>query len=217
MGDTTSAGGACVLVPGDVRLGTTGVEVTGWLVAGGALVAAGVVVLLLVLLLRRRRSATGARVLAASVVLLSLLGLGQISPAPASAATDSGCDLIGWSMLSVSNSGVEASLSEDPTQVVAFTLKNVSNVPISIRLRTDTKSDPALLADFIEIASECSGCSMSEVYRAQMGAPEPGSEFFLAGGASVDIRVSARLLPGVSNPTQGTSATFGISAIARQI
>lgn len=209
---------ACALVPGDIHLGTTGAEVGGWIVLGGIAVAFGVVLLLLALVLRRRRGAPrAARVAVGALLVLALFGGAQGAPAPASAATAGGCDLIGWSMLTAFPTGAEATLSEDPTDVVAFTLKNVSNVPIGLKLRTDIKSDPANLAPFVQILADCPACTPASVYLAAMGHADPGPEFTLAAGESVDISFSAQLLPGLGNDAQNTSATFGISAIARQI
>ena len=208
---------ACVLVPGDVQLGTTGAEVAGWVVGAGALVAVGVVALLIALVLRaRRQERSGAGFVAAALVLLSIVGLGQTSPSTASAATE-GCDLIGWSMLTSSQTGVEVVLGDEPIEVVSFMLKNVSNMPIEVRLRTDTKADPDGLATFVQVSADCSTCANAIVYSDVMGALEPGTAFTLAGGASVDVRFSATLLPGLGDEAQNKTATFGITALARQI
>jgi uncharacterized protein (TIGR03382 family) len=207
--------GACVLTPGDVHLSTTGAEVGGWVVLGGAAVALGVVLLLLALLLRRRRgSRRGAQVAVIAALVLALFGGGQIAPAPVSAATG-GCDLLGWSMLS--NFPTETDLTETPTLIVAFRLKNVSNVPIAVNMRTDTKSDADGLAPFVQVDGNCAQCSPNVVYDATVGAVEPGPDFSLAPGASADIEFLVSLLPGVVDNNQEKSTTFGIIALARQI
>ncbi|BDI23897.1 hypothetical protein [Herbiconiux sp. L3-i23] len=207
---------ACVLVPGDVHLSTTGADVAGIVVIAGALVALGVVALLCVMVLRRR-SSSRARGLAAAALagVLFLFGSAAATPAPANAADS--CSLLGWSLLETSPQESSFSLGTEATDVLALTLKNVTDMPIAIALRTEIKSDADGIAPWVQLVGDCTACNPVVVYDATMGTRETGPQFSLAPGQSVDLTVSARLLDGLPSTAQDKRATFSLIAMARQI
>lgn len=181
-----------------------------------------VVGLLIVLLVRRRRdtehsarTGTGSRLLAI-ILLAGLLGtalsLGSNS-VPANAADEgSGCSLISFSIDGTST-GLETLVSGTPAKIMTVTLRNVSNGFINVSFASQVSSDRSGLASFVEVTGSCD-CSKVPVLQSMLGSGVAGPLVRLAPNQAIAVRVSANLLPSVTNALQGTNTKFVLVAYA---
>lgn len=218
---------ACVLTPTDVRLGTTGVDVSTWVVVAGAAIAIGVL-LLAVVLIRRRRKGKGdgkgsgsarTRTLAGvslALILATGLGLGVAPRAQAAEATSGTCELLSWSLISgVGNS--TTTVGAVPQELTTVDITNIANFPITVAFLTKVTSDPGALAPWVRVVGNCALCDPTAMYDDVLSSPAPGAAVRIEQGATIRVVFEGSVVPSAPSTVQNKSAVYNLIAAAAQV
>ncbi|MFD1714739.1 hypothetical protein ACFSBZ_09680 [Amnibacterium flavum] len=213
------------MTPTDVRLGTTGVDVSTWVVVAGAAIALGVLLLAIVLIRRRGRGSgkgTGSgrsRTLVGVSLALILASALSISPgqrAQAAEATSGTCELLSWSLLQGSSTS-STTVGAIPQELTTVDLTNITTFPIEISFRTQVTQDTGDLAPWVRLVGDCALCNPAAMYDDVLSSTTAGPATRVEAGQTIRVVFEGSLVSSAPASTQNQSAVYNLVASAAQI